>query len=67
VKDSFYEELTCMCDKLPKFHMNILLGECNGKVNRENIFTLIIGNTSLQKISNDNGVRVVQFATSQHS
>jgi hypothetical protein len=36
----------------------------NAKVDREDIFKPIIGNESLDEISNDNGVRVVvNFAT----
>jgi hypothetical protein len=32
VKDSFYEELECVFDKFPKYHMKILLGEFSAKV-----------------------------------
>jgi hypothetical protein len=46
--------------------MKILLGEENAKVGREDIFKPTIGNESLHKISNDNGVRVVSFATSKN-
>ena len=34
---------------------------------RENIFKLTIGNESLHQDSNDNGVRIVNFATSKNS
>jgi hypothetical protein len=40
-----------------------MLGDFNAKVRREDIFKLAIGNESLYEISNDNGVRVVNFAT----
>jgi hypothetical protein len=46
--------------------MKILLGDFNAKVSRENIFKLTIGNESLHEISNDNGVRVINFATSEN-
>jgi hypothetical protein len=36
--------------------MKILLGYFNAKVGREDIFKLTIGNESLGKISNDNGI-----------
>jgi hypothetical protein len=65
VKDSFYEELECVFDKFSKHHLKILLGDFNAKVCREGIFKLIIGNESLQEISNDNAVRLVNFATSK--
>jgi hypothetical protein len=66
VKDSFYEELELVFDKFPKHHMKILLGDFNAKVGREDIFKPTIGDESIHKISNDNGVRLVNFATSKH-
>jgi hypothetical protein len=63
VKDSFYEELEHVSDAFPKFHMKILLRDFNAKVGREDIFKPIAGNETLHKISNNNGVRVVKFAT----
>jgi hypothetical protein len=66
VKDSFYEELERMFDKFPKYHMKILLGYFDAKVGREDIFKSTIGNESLHEISNDNGVKLVNFATSKN-
>jgi hypothetical protein len=66
VKGSFYKELECVFDKFSKYHMNIFLGDLNAKVGREDIFKLTIGNESLNEISNDNGVRVVNFAISKN-
>jgi hypothetical protein len=66
VKDSFHEELEHVFDKFPKCHMKILLGDFNSKVGREDIFKPIIGNKSLHEISNDNGVRLANFATSKN-
>jgi hypothetical protein len=66
LKDSFYEELECVFDKFPKYHMNILLEDLNAKVGKEDIFKPTIGNESLHEISNDNGVTVVNFATSKN-
>jgi hypothetical protein len=65
VKGSFYEELERVFDKFPKYHMKILLGDFNAKVGRENNFKPTIGNESLHVISNDNGVRLVNFGTSK--
>jgi len=64
-KDSFYEELEQVFDHFPKYHMKILLVDCNAKVGREDIFKLTIGNESLHQDSNDNGVTIVYSATSQ--
>jgi hypothetical protein len=46
--------------------MKILLGNVNAKVGREDIFKPTIGNESLHEISNENGIRVVNFATSKN-
>jgi hypothetical protein len=45
--------------------MQSLLGDFNAKVARKNIFKPVIGNESLREASNDNWVRVVNFATSR--
>jgi hypothetical protein len=45
--------------------MKILLGDFNAEVGREDIFRPTIRNDSLHEISNDNGVRIVNFATSK--
>jgi hypothetical protein len=65
VKDSFYEELERVFDKFPKYHMKILL-DFEAKVGRKDIFKPTIGNERLHEISNDNGVRLVHFATSEN-
>ena len=65
-KDSFYEELEQVFDNFHKYDMQILLGDFNAKVGRENIFKQTIGNESLRQDSNDNGVRIVNFATSKN-
>ena len=46
--------------------MKILLGDFNAKVGSENIFKPPIRNESLHQDSNDNGVRIVNFATSKN-
>jgi hypothetical protein len=65
-KDSFYEELCQVFDQFPRYHIKILLGDFNGKVGRENIFKPTIRNESLHPDSNDNGVRIVNLATSKN-
>jgi len=45
--------------------MRILLGDFKAKVGRQNIFKQTIWNESLHQDSNDNGVRLVNFATSK--
>jgi hypothetical protein len=52
-------------DQFPGYHTKIFLGDFNAKLGREDIFETVIGNKSLHEASNDNGVRVVNFATSK--
>jgi hypothetical protein len=66
VKDSFYEELGLVFDQVPRYDMKTLLHDFNVKIGREDIFKLTIRNEHLHKISNDSGVRVVNFATSKN-
>jgi hypothetical protein len=61
VKDNFYEEFERIFDTFPEYHMKTLLGDFNAKVGREDIFEPTIGNESSHEISNDNGVRIVNF------
>jgi exonuclease III len=65
-KDRFHEELEHVFDKLPKCHMNILLGDFSVIVGKEDIFKSTTGNESLHEISNENRVRLVNFATSKN-
>jgi hypothetical protein len=51
-----------MFHKFPKYHFKILLGDFNAKVCSEDIFKPTIG----KETSNDNGVRLVHFATSKN-
>jgi hypothetical protein len=53
-------------DKFPKYNMKILLADFNAKVVREDIFNRQLG-MILHEISNGNGVRLVNFATSKTS
>jgi hypothetical protein len=46
--------------------MEIFLCDFSAKVGRENIFKTTVGNESLHKISNDNGVGVINFAKSSN-
>ena len=47
------------------YHTKILLGDFNAKVKRPDIFNPTTGNESLLQGSKDNGVRIVNFATSK--
>jgi hypothetical protein len=64
--DIFYEDAVCVSDQFLKYHMKILLGDFKANVGRKD-FQTTIRNECLHEISNDNGVRVVNFATSKKS
>jgi hypothetical protein len=65
VKDSFYEELGRVFDRFPMYDMKMILGDFNAIVDKEDIFKPSIGNEISQENNNNNGVRVVNFATSK--
>ena len=46
--------------------MEFLLGDFNAKVGRDNIFYPTIGTESVHPESNDNDIRLVNFATSKN-
>jgi hypothetical protein len=52
------------CEQFPKYHLKMFLGDFIPKLDTEDIFRPITGNVTLGEINNDNGVRVVNFATS---
>jgi hypothetical protein len=66
IKNSIYEKIGRVFDQFPRYDTKILLGDFNAKVGREDIFKPTIGNESSHEINNDNGVRVVNFATSKN-
>jgi hypothetical protein len=65
-EDSFYEKLEQVFDHFPEYHTKILLGDFIAKLGKEDTFKPKIGNESLCDDSNDNGVRVVNVATSKN-
>ena len=64
-KERFYEELERAYDDAPRHDIKIILGDMNAKVGKETIFRPTIGTESLHTESNDNGVRLVEFAISK--
>jgi hypothetical protein len=58
MKDGFYKEIKRAFYKFHKYHMEILLGDFNAKLDREDIFKPTTGNECLREISNDDGIRV---------
>jgi hypothetical protein len=67
VENSFYEKLERVFDKFHKYYKKILLGRFSAQEGREDFFKPTIKNESLHEISNHNGVRIVNVATSKIS
>jgi len=66
-QDRFYEEMGQAFDHFPKNHMKILLRDFNAKLGRDDIFKPTNENDSLHQDSNNNGVRILNCATSKKS
>lgn len=61
-KDEFYDCVDSTLNALPQYRIRIVLGDLNAKIGKEAIFRPIIGNHSLHEITNDNGLRLIDFA-----
>jgi hypothetical protein len=66
VKDSLYIELECVFDKFPKHQYKLLLGDFKAKVGMGNIFKPTFWKGSLNEITVDHGVTVLNFATCKY-
>jgi len=64
VKDVFYDELTETYESITGNVIKIVLGDFNAKFGREPQYFPCIGKESLHSHSNDNGQRMISFATS---
>lgn len=65
VKNAFYEDLERVYDTLPRHSVKLVIGDMNAKLGQEEEYKPTIGRESLHCISNDNGTRFVNFATSR--
>jgi hypothetical protein len=59
-------DLENVFDTFPKYHMTILLGYIDVKVGKEDVFKPTIVKERLHEINNDNGVAIVNSATSEN-
>ncbi|PNF23609.1 hypothetical protein B7P43_G04761 [Cryptotermes secundus] len=63
--DSFYDELDEIYGECPKRDCKIIIGDMNAKVWNEDVYRSVIGKHSLHNKSNDNGIRLINFASSE--
>ncbi len=65
VKDLFYEKLVKAYNDCPRHDVKIVLGDMNAKVGREEAYRPTIGKWSLHEETNENGLRLIDFAAQQ--
>lgn len=61
----FYDELTNVVDGIPNNRIVVILGDLNAKAIKEFKFKPSIGHHSLHEIINNNGLNLIDFATSK--
>ncbi|XP_025407911.1 craniofacial development protein 2-like [Sipha flava] len=64
-KNDFYKQLEALYDTKPQNLVKVVLGDFIVKIGKEICYRPTIGQQSLHNNSNDNGVRVIYFATSK--
>jgi endonuclease/exonuclease/phosphatase family metal-dependent hydrolase len=62
----FYETLQSVCDELSGHDAIITLGDFNDKLGKEQIYKDITGRHSLHEVTNNNELRLVQYATTNN-
>jgi exonuclease III len=65
-KDTFYEDLDRTYEECPKRDIKIIIGVLNAKIGQEEMYRPITGKYSLHTLSNDNGIRLINFACSKN-
>ncbi|XP_039297365.1 uncharacterized protein LOC120354375 [Nilaparvata lugens] len=66
VKDEFYCKLEQTYNSMPSNDIKMILGDMNAKIGKEMVFQRVAGLHSLHEESNDNGMRVLDFAMSRN-
>jgi endonuclease/exonuclease/phosphatase family metal-dependent hydrolase len=66
IVDEFYTTLQLVCDELPKHDAVITLGDFNAKLGKVQMYRDTTGRHSLHETTNNNGFRLVQYATTNN-
>jgi len=61
-KETFYEQLESALNLIPSNRIQIVLGDLNAKVGKEEMFRQVTGGHSLHDETNDNGTKLIDFA-----
>jgi hypothetical protein len=66
MKDRFYEKLVDVYDRATGHDVKILVGDMNAKVGKVKFYRPTIGKESIHDVSNNNGIRLTDFAISRN-
>ena len=64
IKEEFYNLLEQNINQRARLYIKIILGDFNAKVGKGSIYKPPIGNESLHNETNNNGIKMIQFAIS---
>ena len=64
-KDGFYDELRNLYNACPKHDVKLIIGDMNAQICKEVIYYPTTGKEAYHWESNENGKRLIQFATSR--
>jgi endonuclease/exonuclease/phosphatase family metal-dependent hydrolase len=62
-KESFYEDLEEVYNRIPRYDMVIIMGDFNAKIGKQEYQQQVTGPYSIHDINNENGNMLTQFAT----
>ncbi|XP_062715066.1 uncharacterized protein LOC134291306 [Aedes albopictus] len=65
-KDAFYAQLEREYDRCPNHDVKIIIGDLNAQVGQEEEFRPTIGKFSAHQLTNENGLRLFDFAASKN-
>ena len=65
IKEEFYNLLEQNINQMATSDIKIILGDFNANVGKENMYKLTIGNESLHNETNNNRIKIIQFAVSK--
>ena len=65
-KDAFYAQLEREYDSCPSHDVKIIIGDLNAQVGQEEEFRPTIGKFSAHRLTNENGLRLIDFAASKN-
>lgn len=62
-KDAFYNNLNKVYNDCPRYDIKLILADPNAKIGKEKCFKPMISGFSLHDETNENGLRLIDFAT----